>query len=125
MRKPADRCISLPHASNWRPRRHFGTFLGLFQQYRPNSDMRPEKMMQRSSVSRFAKRTSMESRRLFATKTTPKPVLEKLAGALDKRWMMQTPASACRNGSDIPDKASRVPQPLAPLIKSEIAKWTP
>jgi hypothetical protein len=28
-------------------------------------------------------------------------------------------------GSDIPDKASRGPQPLAALVKSEIVKWTP
>jgi len=28
-------------------------------------------------------------------------------------------------GSDIPDKASRGPQPLATLVKSELAKWTP
>jgi hypothetical protein len=28
-------------------------------------------------------------------------------------------------GSDIPDKASRGPQSLATLVKSEIAKWTP
>jgi len=28
-------------------------------------------------------------------------------------------------GSDIPEKASRGPQPLAALVKSEIAKWTP
>jgi hypothetical protein len=28
-------------------------------------------------------------------------------------------------GSDIPDKAMRGPQPLAALVESEIAKWTP
>ena len=63
---------------------------------------------------------------LFAPKATPKPVLERLAGALDKALDdANTHKRLQELGSDIPDKASRGPQPLAALVKSEIAKWTP
>jgi tripartite-type tricarboxylate transporter receptor subunit TctC len=63
---------------------------------------------------------------LFAPKATPKPVLERLAGALDKALDdANTRRRLQELGSDIPDKASRGPQPLAALVKSEIAKWTP
>ena len=63
---------------------------------------------------------------LFAPKATPKPVLERLAGALDKALDdANTRKHLQELGSDIPDKASRGPQPLAALVKSEIAKWTP
>ena len=63
---------------------------------------------------------------LFAPKATPKPILDKLVGALDlaldddftrKRLVML--------GSDIPDKPKRGPQALLTLVKSEIARWTP
>jgi tripartite-type tricarboxylate transporter receptor subunit TctC len=63
---------------------------------------------------------------LFAPKATPKPVLERLAGALDKVLDDANTRKRLQElGSDIPDKASRGPQPLAALVKSEIAKWTP
>jgi tripartite-type tricarboxylate transporter receptor subunit TctC len=63
---------------------------------------------------------------LFAPKATPKPVLERLAGALDKALDDANTRKRLQElGSDIPDKASRGPQPLAVLVKSEIAKWTP
>jgi tripartite-type tricarboxylate transporter receptor subunit TctC len=63
---------------------------------------------------------------LFAPKATPKPVLERLADALDKALDdANTRKRLQKLGSDIPDKASRGPQPLAALVKSEIAKWTP
>ena len=63
---------------------------------------------------------------LFAPKATPKPVLERLAGALDKALDDANTRKRLQElGSDIPDKASRGPQPLAALVKSEIAKWTP
>jgi tripartite-type tricarboxylate transporter receptor subunit TctC len=62
---------------------------------------------------------------LFAPKATPKPVLERLAGALDKALDdANTRKRLQEMGSDIPDEASRGPQPLAALVKSEIAKWT-
>ena len=63
---------------------------------------------------------------LFAPKATPKPVLERLAGALDKALDdANTRKRLQEMGSDIPDEASRGPQPLAALVKSEIAKWAP
>jgi tripartite-type tricarboxylate transporter receptor subunit TctC len=63
---------------------------------------------------------------LFAPKATPKPVLERLAGALDKALDDANTRKRLQElGSDIPDKASRGPQSLATLVKSEIAKWTP
>lgn len=63
---------------------------------------------------------------LFAPKGTPKPIIDKLADALDKALDDE----ATRNrliviGSDIPDKPKRGPQPFLALIKGEIARWTP
>jgi tripartite-type tricarboxylate transporter receptor subunit TctC len=63
---------------------------------------------------------------LFAPKLTPKPILDKLADALDTA--LDDPTTRKRLlelGSDIPDKASRSPRSLATLVKSEIAKWKP
>jgi tripartite-type tricarboxylate transporter receptor subunit TctC len=63
---------------------------------------------------------------LFAPKATPKPILDKLAVALDKALDDTTTRKRLQElGSDIPDKASRGPQSLAALVKSELAKWTP
>jgi tripartite-type tricarboxylate transporter receptor subunit TctC len=63
---------------------------------------------------------------LFAPRATPKPILERLAGALDQALDDANTRKRLQGlGSDIPDKASRGPQPLAALVKSEIAKWTP
>jgi tripartite-type tricarboxylate transporter receptor subunit TctC len=63
---------------------------------------------------------------LFAPKTTPKSILDKLTDALDKALDdANTRKRPLELGSDIPEKASRGPQPLAALVKSEIAKWTP
>ena len=63
---------------------------------------------------------------LFAPKSTPAPILEKLEGALDKA--LDDPGTRKRLfdlGSEIPDTANRGPRPLAALVKSEIARWTP
>ena len=63
---------------------------------------------------------------LFAPKGTPKPVVDKLADALDKA--LDDPAVRKRLldlGSDIPGKDRRGPQALGTLVKSEIAKWAP
>jgi tripartite-type tricarboxylate transporter receptor subunit TctC len=63
---------------------------------------------------------------LFAPRATPVPILEKLESALDKA--LDDPGTRKRLldlGSEIPDKASRGPRPLAALVKSEIARWTP
>jgi tripartite-type tricarboxylate transporter receptor subunit TctC len=63
---------------------------------------------------------------LFAPKATPKPILDKLTNALDKALGDQ---NLRKRFSDlileIPDKASRGQQPLAALVKSEIARWKP
>jgi tripartite-type tricarboxylate transporter receptor subunit TctC len=63
---------------------------------------------------------------LFAPKSTPAPILEKLEGALDKA--LDDPGTRKRLldlGFELPDKADRGPRPLAALVKSEIARWTP
>jgi tripartite-type tricarboxylate transporter receptor subunit TctC len=63
---------------------------------------------------------------LFAPKATPGPILEKLEGALDKALDdAGTRKRLLDLGSEIPDKPNRGPQPLAALVKSEIARWTP
>jgi len=63
---------------------------------------------------------------LFAPKGTPKPVVDKLANALDKA--LDDPAVRKRLldlGSDIPGKDRRGPQHLSTLVKSEIERWSP
>jgi tripartite-type tricarboxylate transporter receptor subunit TctC len=63
---------------------------------------------------------------LFAPKRTPKPVLDKLTDALDKALDDTNVRKRLLDlGCDIPDKAKRGQQPLAALVKSEIARWTP
>jgi tripartite-type tricarboxylate transporter receptor subunit TctC len=63
---------------------------------------------------------------LFAPKGTPKPVLDKLVGALDQALDDDgTRKRMLVLGSDIPGKAERGPQALLTLVKSEIARWTP
>jgi tripartite-type tricarboxylate transporter receptor subunit TctC len=63
---------------------------------------------------------------LFASKGTPKPILDKLSDALDKAIDDEnTQKRLLTLGSEIPDKARRGQQPLAALVKDEIARWTP
>ena len=63
---------------------------------------------------------------LFAPKGTPKPVLDKLSNSLDKALDDENVRKRLLDlGCDIPDKTKRGPGPLAALVKSEIAKWTP
>jgi tripartite-type tricarboxylate transporter receptor subunit TctC len=62
---------------------------------------------------------------LFAPKGTPKPILDRLVGALDQA--LDDEATRKRMlvlGSDIPDRARRGPEPLLALVKSEIERWT-
>jgi tripartite-type tricarboxylate transporter receptor subunit TctC len=62
---------------------------------------------------------------LFAPKATPKPILDKLTDALDKALDDQNVRKRFSDLTfEIPDKASRGQQPLAALVKSEIARWT-
>ena len=63
---------------------------------------------------------------LFAPKGTPQSHLDKLSDALDKA--LDDPGVRRRFadlGGDIPAKAKRGRQPLATLVKSEIARWAP
>jgi tripartite-type tricarboxylate transporter receptor subunit TctC len=63
---------------------------------------------------------------MFAPKGTPKPVLDKLTDALDKALDDESVRKRLLElGCDIPDHSKRGPQPLAALVKSEIARWTP
>jgi tripartite-type tricarboxylate transporter receptor subunit TctC len=63
---------------------------------------------------------------LFAPKGTPKSVLDKLTDALDRALDDDGVRKRLRElGCDIPDKTERGPQPLAALVKREIARWTP
>jgi tripartite-type tricarboxylate transporter receptor subunit TctC len=63
---------------------------------------------------------------LFAPRETPKPILDKLSDALDKALDDENTQKRLLDlGSEIPDKARRGQQPLAALVKDEIARWTP
>jgi tripartite-type tricarboxylate transporter receptor subunit TctC len=63
---------------------------------------------------------------LFAPKGTPKPIVEKLADALDKALDDETTRKRMLVlGCDIPEKAKRGPAPFLALVKSEIARWSP
>jgi len=62
----------------------------------------------------------------FAPKATPKPILERLTAALDAALDDDGVRKRLSElGNDIPDKASRGPQVLGTLVKSEIARWGP
>jgi tripartite-type tricarboxylate transporter receptor subunit TctC len=62
---------------------------------------------------------------LFSPRGTPKPILDNLAEALDKALDDDNSRKRLLDlGFEIPDKASRGQQPLAALVKSEIARWT-
>jgi tripartite-type tricarboxylate transporter receptor subunit TctC len=63
---------------------------------------------------------------LFAPKGTPQPILDKLTDALDRSLDDHDVGKRLLElGGDIPGKAKRGQQPLAALVKSEIARWTP
>jgi putative tricarboxylic transport membrane protein len=63
---------------------------------------------------------------LFAPKGTPRPILDKLSDALDMALDDQGVSKRLMElGGDIPNKAERGQQPLAALVKSEIARWAP
>jgi tripartite-type tricarboxylate transporter receptor subunit TctC len=63
---------------------------------------------------------------LFAPKNTPQPILDKLTDALDKALSDESVRKRLLDlGSVLPDKSQRGQQPLAALVKSEIARWTP
>lgn len=63
---------------------------------------------------------------VFAPKGTPKPIVAKLAQALDAA--LNDPSVSQRIvglGGTVPDKAERGPENLAKLLKAEIARWSP
>src|SRR5262245_11281964 len=63
---------------------------------------------------------------LFTPKGTPQSVRDRLSDAVDKA--LDDPSVRKRLldlGADMPPKAARGQQPLAVLVKSEIARWTP
>jgi tripartite-type tricarboxylate transporter receptor subunit TctC len=63
---------------------------------------------------------------LFAPKGTPRPVVDRLSGALSKALDDATVRKRLLElGSDIPEGERRGPQALSALVKSEIARWTP
>jgi tripartite-type tricarboxylate transporter receptor subunit TctC len=63
---------------------------------------------------------------LFAPNGTPKPILDRLTEALDKALDDDgTRKRMLALASEIPDKSRRGQAPLAALLKSEIARWTP
>jgi tripartite-type tricarboxylate transporter receptor subunit TctC len=63
---------------------------------------------------------------LFAPKGVPQPILDVLTDALDKALDDEQVRKRFSDlGGDIPGKERRGQQPLAALVKSEIARWTP
>jgi tripartite-type tricarboxylate transporter receptor subunit TctC len=62
---------------------------------------------------------------LFAPRATPKPILDKLTDALNKALDDQNVRKRMGElAAEIPDRASRGQQPLAALVRSDIARWT-
>jgi tripartite-type tricarboxylate transporter receptor subunit TctC len=62
---------------------------------------------------------------LFAPEGTPKPILDKLSDALDRALDDNVPRKRLLDLiNEIPDKASRGQQPLADLVKRDVARWT-
>jgi len=63
---------------------------------------------------------------LFAPKDVPRPILDRLTDALDKALDDQNVRKRLLDiGGNVPGKANRGQQPLAALVKSEMARWTP
>jgi tripartite-type tricarboxylate transporter receptor subunit TctC len=63
---------------------------------------------------------------LFAPKSTPKPILDRLTDALDKALDDDNVRKRLGElAQDVPDKSRRGQQALRMLVQSEIARWTP
>ena len=63
---------------------------------------------------------------IFAPKGTPKPIVDKLAAALDKT--LDDPGVAAKLaelGGSIPPKSERTPAKFDSFVKAEIARWSP
>ena len=63
---------------------------------------------------------------LFAPKTTPQAVVERINAALDKAMRDEPTAKRMAElGADLPPPDQRTPQALGALVRSEIDKWVP
>jgi len=63
---------------------------------------------------------------LFAPKQTPKPIVDRLANALDQALDDEiTRKRMAGLGADVPAREQRGPAALAELVKSEMARWVP
>jgi tripartite-type tricarboxylate transporter receptor subunit TctC len=63
---------------------------------------------------------------LFAPKETPKPILDKLANALNEALDDESTTKRMFDlGTDVPARAQRGSAALAELVKSDIARWSP
>src|SRR5262245_47088712 len=63
---------------------------------------------------------------IFAPKGTPKPIIDKLAAALDRA--LDNPAVQERLadlGGSLPTKGERTPAKFTGFVKAEIARWSP
>ena len=63
---------------------------------------------------------------IFAPKDTPKPIIDKLAAALDRA--LDDPAVETKLtelGGSIPPKIARTPAKFGSFVKAEIARWSP
>ena len=63
---------------------------------------------------------------MFALKGTPRPILDKLSEALNRALDdNDVRRRLVEIGGNAPDKPKQGQQPLAALVQSEIARWTP
>ena len=63
---------------------------------------------------------------IFAPKGTPKPIIGKLASALDKALNDPTVTKRVSDlGGSVPPKDERTPAKFEGFVKAEIARWSP
>jgi putative tricarboxylic transport membrane protein len=63
---------------------------------------------------------------IFAPKGTPKPIVDKLAAALDKALDdPRVAAKLAELGGSIPPKNERTPSKFGNFVKAEIDRWSP
>ena len=63
---------------------------------------------------------------LFLPKNTPKPIVEKLVGALEAAFRDEAIQKRMKElGNDVPPPDQRTPAALREFVSAEIAKWTP